>query len=277
MNFRNLLSSICVVLLLSSCSTTFYQLYNVKPINESLNKSELLFFEDENCKITYDLWSNGGNIGFNFYNKTESKIYVQLNESNFILNGLAYDYFQNRTFTRSGSKASSTFNSSPSSVNATGRNVYTTKKTNQVKGLSSTSLSSSLGYAVSKREDSILCIPSKTTKRVSEYSINDLLIRNCGLFKYPTKKQINTISYTEDQSPIVFSNRITYQINSNINEVRNEFYVAEITNYPRSEFIETKYEEFCGQKSSYPKKYFKHYDTDKFYLKYSYGSDYRKH
>ena len=91
MKIKNLLYTIGIVLIFSSCATTsFYQVYDVKPINESITKSDLLFFEDENCKITYNLWSNGGNIGFNFYNKTDSKIYVKLNESNFILNGFVY-------------------------------------------------------------------------------------------------------------------------------------------------------------------------------------------
>lgn len=121
MNVKNLLYTISTVLILSSCATTsFYQVYDVKPANESVTKSEMLFFEDENCKITYNLWSNGGNIGFNFYNKSDSKIYVKLTESNFILNGFAYDYFKNRTFTTSESKSASTSNTSTGSVAVTG-------------------------------------------------------------------------------------------------------------------------------------------------------------
>lgn len=278
MKFRNLLYTISTVLILSSCATTsFYQVYDVKPANESITKSDMLFFEDENCKITYNLWSNGGNIGFNFYNKSDSRIYVKLNESNFILNGFAYDYFKNRTFTTSESKSASTSKTSTGSVAVTGLNIYNNIQTNQVKSSSSANLSSSVGYAVSIKEDSVVCIPPKTTKRISEYSINEALIRNCDLFKYPRTKEINTVSYKEDESPIVFSNRITYEINGNSKEVTNEFYVSEITNYPESEFIETKYEEFCGQKSSYSTKYFKYYDTDKFYIKYSKGTDYWKH
>lgn len=278
MKFRNLLYTISTVYILTSCATTsFYQVYDVKPANESITKSDMLFFEDENCKITYDLWSNGGNIGFNFYNKSDSKIYVKLNESNFILNGFAYDYFKDRTFTTSESKSASASKTSTGSVAVTGLNIYNNLQTNQVKSSSTANLSSSVGYAVSIKEDSIVCIPPKTTKRISEYSINEALIRNCDLFKYPRTKEINTVSYKVDESPIVFSNRITYEINSNSKEVTNEFYVSEITNYPESKFFETKYEEHCGQKHFNSTKYFKYYDTDKFYIKYFKETDYWKH
>lgn len=278
MKFRNLLYTIGTVLILSSCATTsFYQVYDVKPIDKSITNSDMLFYEDDNCKITYNLWSNGGNIGFNFYNKTDSKIFVKLNECNFILNGFAYDYFKNRTFTTSESKSASTSEISTGSVAVTGLNIYNNIQTNQVKSSSSANLSSSVGYAVSIKEDSNVCIPPKTTKRVSEYSINDALIRNCDLFKYPRTKEIKTVSYTESESPIVFSNRITYEINGNSTLVTNEFYVSGVTNYPESEFFETKHVEFCEQKSSYSTKYYKYYDTDKFYIKYSKGTDYWKH
>ena len=269
MKIKKLLYTIGTLLMTSCATTSFYQVYNVKPIEESITNTDELFFEDENCRISYNLWENGGNIGFNFYNKTESNIYVKLNESNFILNGFAYDYFKNRTFTRSESKSASNSNTSTGSVAVTGINVYNNIQTNQVKSSSSANISSSVGYAVSIKEDSLVCIPPNTTKRISEYSINNVLIRNCDLFKYPRKKEIKTKAYTEEKSPIVFSNRITYEINGNSKLVENEFFVSEITNYPESEFFESKYDEYCGQKISVQTKYYKFYDVGKFYVKYN--------
>jgi hypothetical protein len=278
MKIRKLLYAISIVLFMTSCaSTSFYQVYTVKPIEESITNTDELFFEDENCKISYDLWDNAGNIGFNFHNKTDNNIYVKLNESNFILNGFAYDYFKNRTFTTSESKSASTSNTSTGSVAVTGINVYNNIQTNQVKSSSSANISSSFVYAVSIKEDSLIYIPPNTTKRISEYSINNALIRNCDLFKYPRRKGIKTKSYTEEKSPIVFSNRITYEINGNSKLVENGFFVSEITNYPESEFFESKDDEYCEQKSSVQTKYYKFYDIDKFYIKYNKGTDYWKH
>ena len=213
-----------LTLLMTSCATTFYQVYNVKPNQEKNTKTDNLFFEDENCKITYDLWANGGNIGFDIYNKTDENVYVYLNESNFILNGFAYDYYKNRTFT-------------------------TTEGT--------------------IKEDSIIRIPAKTTKRISEYSINSTRITDCDLKKYPSRKTIKTKSYSIEQSPIIFSNIITYETKGEKMTVQNEFYVSEIANYPATEFFEYKYTEYCGKKSKSKTKFNKFYNTDKFYIKYS--------
>ena len=103
------------------------------------------------------------------------------------------------------------------------------------------------------------------------------MIRDCDLFKYPKAKKVKAVSYTRENSPIVFSNRITYAIHNNSNLVENEFYVSEITNYPESVFFESRHEEFCGQKSSFQTKYYKFYDIDRFYIKYNKGADFWKH
>ena len=255
---------------MTSCATTsFYQVYNVKPNQEKITKTDNLFFEDENCKISYDLWANGGNIGFDIYNKTDENVYVNLNESNFILNGFAYDYYKNRTFTTSESKSASAATTSAGSVAVTGINVYNNIQTNQVKSSSSANISSSVGYAVTIKEDSIIRIPAKTTKRISEYSINSTRITDCDLKKYPSRKTIKTKSYSIEQSPIIFSNIITYESKGERIIVQNEFYVSEIANYPDTEFFEYKYTEYCGKKSMSKTKFYKFYNTDKFYIKYN--------
>lgn len=278
MKMRKLLYTIGLVLFMTSCATTsFYQVYNVKPINESITNVDELFFEDENCKISYNLWGNSGNIGFNFHNKTDDKIYVNLNESSFILNGFANDYFKNRTFTTSESKSASASKTSAGSVAITGIYTYNNIQTYQSQGSRTANLSSSAGYAVSIKEDSVICVPPKTTKVISEYSINSSLVRSCDLLKYPRAKEIRTISYTVEKSPIVFSNRITYKINGDSRLIENEFFVSEITNYPETEFIESKYDEYCGQKSAYQTEYHKFYGASKFYVKYDKGTDYWKH
>lgn len=278
MKTKRLFYFLGISIVLASCTTTsYYQVYDVKPTKENIKKTDELVYEDNNCKISYNLWSNGGNIGFNIYNKTNKELYVYLNKSNFILNGFAYDYYKNRTLTTSESKSASTTSTATGSVAVTGVNIYNNIQTNQVKSSNSANLSSSIGYAVSIEEDSIVCVPAKTTKRISEYSINNTLIRNCDLFKYPSKKEINTKTYTMEQSPMVFSNRITYKVDKEYFKIENEFFVYEITNYPSSEFFEFKREEFCGQKSSTSTKYYKYYDTDKFFIKYDKGTYYLEH
>lgn len=273
MKTKKLLYLFSMTLLFSACvPTIFYQVYNVKSIQETISKTDEFFFEDENCKISYNLWESGGNIGFNFFNKTDNIIYVKLNQSNFILNGFAYDYFKNRTFTTTKGRFASASNTLSGSVAVTGINIRKNIQTNQVKSSSAASIGSSDGYSVSIEEDSLIRIPPNTTKRVSEYSINNMLIRNCDLLRYPRIKEIKTKLFTAEKSPLVFSNRITYEIKGNSRIVENDFFVSGITNYPESEFFEWKYYESCGKESYVKKKNYKLYDIDKFYIKYSKGT-----
>jgi len=202
---------------------------------------------------------------------------VRLNESSFILNGFAYDYFKNRTFTTSESNSATASNTAVGSVAVTGVNIYNNVQTNQVKSSTAAIFGSSVGYAVSIKEDSIISIPPKTTKRISEYSINNALIRNCDLLKYPKRKEIVTKSYTAEISPIVFSNRITYEIDGDSKLIENKFFVSDITNYPETEFLESRDDEYCGQRVLFDTEFYKFYNIDKFYIKYNKGTDYWKH
>lgn len=278
MKIKILVLWIFLGLISTSCaSTTFYQLYNVKPIGETLTKAQELFFEDDNCKITYNLWSNYGDIGFYFQNRSDENIYLLLNQSFFVLNGFAYDYYQNRTYTASKSSSLSAASSSSGSVAVTGVNTYSNIQTNRVSNSNTAKIGASVGYGVSFQEDPVICVPPNSTKKISEFSIYSSLIRDCDLLKYPKVKDIKTVFFTNENSPIIFSNRISYKVKGELNLVENSFFVSEITNYPRNEFFESEYEEYCGQKDDLPKEYFKYKDSDRFYFKYSKDLDFWEH
>ncbi len=234
MKTKKILFPALIAMMLTSCVSTYFQVYKTVPSDKLVVKNNLLVYEDENCKVSYNLWSEGGNIGFQFFNKTDKNIYLNLEESFFILNGVSKNYYRNRVFT---------------------------------------------SFSVSYNEEKILYIPSKTSKIISEYNINESLFRDCDLFKYPTKKQIKSKTFSKEQSPLVFSNRIAYSIGQTDNLIKfeNEFYVTEISNYPESEMFESKYDEYCGQKSLTMTKYFKNVSADRFYIKYSKGKATWKH
>lgn len=211
-------------------------------------------YEDGNCQIIYNFWSDGGNAGFSFFNKTDSKIYLNLKESHFILNGVAYDYFKNRTYTKSNGKSES--------YAASG--LLESKKI-----LVGSQILTASNSSISIQEDSVICIPSKTSKRISEYSINKVLFRHCDLLRYPYQKQAGIVKYNNYDSPIIFENRLTYVVEGISKEVKNEFYISEITNYPESKFFEYKYDVFCGRKSSVSTKYYKFNNSSRFYFRYT--------
>lgn len=274
-----ILTAMIAVLLTSCVTTSFYQVYKAVPSDNSIIKDNYLVYEDENCKVSYNFWSEGGNIGFLFYNKTDNNVYLNLNESFFVLNGVAYDYFKNRVFTHSTSSGATSSSAATASKSVTGINFLDLLQTNRIQATSGVGLMSSSGYSVSFNEEKYVCVPAKTSKMITEYKINDYLYRDCDLFKYPTKKQVKSKSFTKIESPIIFSNRITYTIEQSEEKVKfeNEFYVSEISNYPEGEIFESKYDEFCGQKSTTTTRYFKNVSPDKFYIKYTKGTDPWKH
>jgi len=328
---------LCVIgMLLSSCSPTvllYYQVYKVQPTNEISKSDNSLVYEDSNCEVRYNFWREGGNVGFLFHNKSDQNIYVNMKESFFIYNGIAYDYYKNREFTSSTSISESSMytQSVTSSYGVMGtRGVSATVSGYSYPGLVSAGVganktvgasvsatsaaSASSGFGVNVKEQDIICIPPKSAKVISEYNVNELLYRDCNLFLFPSKKQIRTSSFSEDNSPYIFSNRISYIIENTNSPIKMEhkFYVSEISNYPEEDIIGYRTNKYCNDEqttssvqqstakksvqqstakksvrkhtqSSQPVQedntsYFKNYSPDKFYIKYSKDTnDTRRH
>ena len=236
---------------MTSCTSYFYQVYQVAPSSDIKTTNGLLVYEDSNCQVSYNFWGEKGNIGFNFYNKTDKDIYLNLGDSYFIINGVANDYYKDRIFTNEGGSAFHI--------------------TSYYLGIGTTATSKS---SISQKEKGIIGVPPKASKNISEYLITNEVLRTCDLLILPQKKNIKTITYTKENSPLVFSNRLVYFIEEAINPIKfsNEFFVSELTNYPKDEIIEYKAEEFCGEKSTIKKETFNNVSPTKFYIKYSSAS-----
>lgn len=265
MKIQRFILTALVACMFTSC-VSYVQVYKTAPSDKLVLKNNLLVFEDENCKVSYNLWDAGGNVGFQFFNKTDKNIYLNKEESFFILNGVSYNYYKNRVFTNSTNLGTASSHSTASSKTVISRSATNT-----------TGIITSSGFSVSYNEEKIVCIPSKTSKMISEYTINESLYRDCDLFKYPMKikMQIKSKTFSKEQSPFIFSNRIAYSIEktSNLVQIENEFYVTEITNYPEREICESKHDEYCGQRGTSVNKYYKNVSPDMFYINYSKRQD----
>lgn len=90
-------AAIAALLLLSSCSKVFYQVYNTEAPG-MVEQGSSLVYENEDCKIMYNLWSEDGNAGFMMHNKTDEDLFLHLSQTFFIRNGEAFDYFKNREY-----------------------------------------------------------------------------------------------------------------------------------------------------------------------------------
>ena len=281
MNFKFTLTAIFAAGFLLSCSSnTYYQVYKAEPVGEMKQNADALVYEDNNSRILYNLWEDGGNIGFQFFNKTNEPIFLHLNKSFFILNEVAHDYYLNRETTYSNSSGVSASANSYSAGAITGFNVLNLLQTNQVGTGNTAGATASSGKSVSYKEEEIVVIPAKTSKIIMEYDITDTVLRNCDLVLYPKRKEIQTQRFSATDTPLDFSNRITYSVGQDpeLIMLENRFYVSEIANYPEKEITAEEYEEFCGEKSAVKTKFFEEVAPDKFFVRYEKGNnDSRKH
>jgi hypothetical protein len=94
---KNLTSLAVSILFLYSCTATeFYQVCSTMPVNNTVDKGKIVF-EDENCKVAYDLWTDHGNSGFFILNKSDTDITIDLTKSFFVINNYARSYYHDRT------------------------------------------------------------------------------------------------------------------------------------------------------------------------------------
>jgi len=255
---KKLIIILFAVLTTTSCVTSYYQVYKVIPTSKLASNAKSLVFEDGNCRIDYNFWNEGGDIGFTFYNKTSDNIFLSLDESYFILNGVAFDYYKNRVFTYTSS---------------TGFNTGF-RYTNINAGVQNSS-----SYAISYNEDKVICIPPMTSKVIKEFTINQSFISSCNVFKYPSSRQVKSLTFKQNDSPLVFSNILQYSVGISQQKIKitNGFYVSEITNYPENDIVKTYYDEPCGKKTMIEKKTLQGISPDKFYIKYMKGTDTSSH
>ncbi len=250
-----------VALVFSSCvSSNYYQIYKATAEGATLNQ-DVIIFEDENCKVFYDLWDNGGDIGFRIFNKTKDDLIIDLNKTFFVINGITYDYYLDRTFS----------NSSSTGVTESG-SVYfnllfpSYRSINTVsKGRTKTNVSSN---STSFNEKTRRTILPGTSISISEYNVTYGKYLNCDLPQRPSRRNIKTLNFGKSNSPFVFSNVITYSVGGLISRIENKFFVSEVTARPELGLFKVVTKSECGTTLMRSKRVFKESPPDKFYFKY---------
>ena len=236
-------------MIFSSCTYGVYQVYKVVPDSNIVQKENNLVYEDNNCKIIYDLWSEGGDIGFLLYNKTSSNIYLNVEESFFIVNGIAYNYFKNRTFSNSSNQA-----------------IALTYKYSSFNSNNMTSI----GETTSRIEEKIIIIPPSSGKYLREYKIQEEEFKNCDFVdELGNSKKSKTLIFDKSNSPIKCSNKIKYTVGKNGQDIdiENSFYISEISNCPAEEITDLIYKNKCGRTDQFLTEQFKNPSPNKFYIK----------
>lgn len=246
-----------------SCSTSSYvQIVDVKSSVPVENDN--FVYSDGTCRFTYYLWHVGGDAGFWVENLSEQTIYIDLSNSFFIKNGAAYDYFRNRTFGKGSS--SSVASSVSGSVSAHG--IWSLSSLAGTKSLSvSEAGTSASSYSVEIAEKEIIAIPPHSYKSISEYTIASDVIEDCSVRLFPKKKAPESMKFTESNTPIRFTNYITYKIGENGNSkvITHDFYVSGYTNYSSKDVVE---KEKIGCKSMHIYEFNKYANGTKYFITY---------
>ena len=216
---------LCTIALCSCASSTYMQVVDVKSSLPTVNDNYV--YTDEACRITYALWSKGGDPGFYVENLTDEILYLDLTKTFFIENGTAYDYFQNRTHEDGTTRSSS---------NTTAATAFS------------------------------LLVGTPVTL-ASEFTLAADVMQDCSVRLFPKSKKPESITFTQENSPLRFSNYITYRVGDSQKEkvVQNDFHVAGFTNYVSTE-IEEKVKTGC--KSQLKQKVNKQARNTRFYLPY---------
>lgn len=262
-------------LCLASCKSYYYQVYDVSSNNLKMQDNSLVY-ENEDCKVLYNLWSNNGKLKFAILNKTDKDIFVNMGQSFYVVNGQAVDYYQGRTFTSqsydeyTNMGASVTGNANGSGL--WGNGVYYEDAQALVNAKSVRTVKA-VANSITSKEKEIVCIPAKCYKVFSYYSVNPDRVVTCERSKdYPSGTyQVGT--YTQASTPMSFKNRIAYGFTKNDvadKHIDNDFWISGITNYSQDAATE-KYKdktECYGIKSSEKGKRFKIGTPSKFYKLY---------
>ena len=279
------------ILLLCSCSR-YLQIIQIQGKENISTKEDKLTYEDSNCKISYNFWYEGGLSGFEFHNKTDQMIKIDLSECFFIKNGYAYDYFQDRKFIvqqSSGSSISSMFMNNQSKGKCSSSTTfpvgfvglpYKTKhegKLSQEANSYGTSYTTYQGKSVGVEtvEQKIISIPPHTTKLIKGFIITPSIYRNCDLLLVPYQKdnklnaRVSSLKFSSNDSPLNFSNHVKYYVGEQKtgHSVKNNFYMGEVKNMNYKDATRSIYPEWCGVKQG-KIKVVKDASANKFYLQY---------
>ena len=102
---KRIISILAISMLLASCTTTYhFQVLETASDNPKIKTDDKQTqYEDENCIVSYDMWESNGNAGFQFYNKTDQIITIDLAKTYFVRNGEAFDYYAEEVISRTNS------------------------------------------------------------------------------------------------------------------------------------------------------------------------------
>lgn len=234
---------------LSSCTATYYQVYRVE--TELEKKKDAIVYSDEYCDVIYNLWDENGNLSFVFMNRSDKDIVLDLSRSFFIKNGIAFDYYEDKSYTEGYSKNySSTVGVLDSYTKQVTKSGYTHTPylwTPTMIGVSrgktmGTTQGKNVSYNSSVTTHSVktITVPAQSSKVVTGFIISNYIYKDKEDKDFNRPKNISReINYSKEISPLLFRNRIYYSIDGRGYYIDNEFWVSCVKNMSEKKFKKT--------------------------------------
>ena len=274
MKKNTLFKLVCVIitsLFSVSCTQSFYQIYTMDSKDLKMQDNSLLF-ENADCQVSYNFWSDGGYVSFAFKNKTDRDIFINMNESFLVVNGNAHNYFEAKTYTYGSAFATSIGYVESLGVSLSGKTgVWSNKHYTASAGIAASITSkSAIMNTVSIKEQEVVCIPANSFKTFSKFCLSPDIYQKCEeKVDYPSKN-VSLAKFDSDNSPIMMNNRLTYGFKSdNMDKhIDNVFWLGEIENYSEKSAVERKSEKGCYDYLSKEIKVFKIGTPSQFYRHY---------
>ena len=255
-SFKNLFVGMAFILLLGCApvSEFNYQVISVKsPVFKEANNS--MIYENEDLRLQYDLWGDLGRLKYSVYNKRDEILYLDLKRSFFIKNGVAHDYYVNKTRTVS------------EGVSSEGRRVTITDQ-----GAKGATYSETTKKELAIENKKTIAIPPKSSKEVFYFNLKNNLFSYCELEDYPEWEDTTQVTFNGSNTPLSFENYLTYSLDNDLKnpkKVSNEFWVHRIENMDGANFTkEIEKVEPCDSTETYEVEVTPHKASNRFYIEY---------
>lgn len=232
--------------LLSCGPIPYYQIQEFKK-TQSVSALPENVFKNNDLLIEYDFWTRKGFSDFKITNTSDSLIFLDLELTHFVMNGLASPYYTNQIQMESSAIVSSRINS-------------------RIYGYSSNGVKYETSNTIIPSK--IVVIPPKTHKLVKGFNIA-LIYKDCNLKHFTDS---SSVRFNDTLSPVVLRNLFYYTKGAGsktLSTFENELSLYQVINVNQAKFYRFDYKYECNQKTSvykHPYTKFKFYNS--FYIEY---------
>ena len=260
-----------LVILTTSCTSTYYQLYTVK--SDQLKVQDKLFgTSNDEIEIKYNLWSDGGNTNFIIKNKTNKHIYINRALSHIIINGIANTYFKGSVLGYSNAvEANSTVINTAALSDLVVGNKSTLAYGNAVSNQVGSKIEAS--ESITYKEEKIVSIPPFASKVFDGVTLVKRPYIDCDTDENPSYSKPYLKTFDKNISPLHIRNYISYKVGEKDQEYQQKediFWISKIANYHKSAFTRTVKKTYCdGSTDGETIEVFTFYNPNQFYIEYS--------